>query len=280
MSSDEPREVFTLKKKNLHLIGYILLGLIILILLTSLVWGKTLRLAKANRLFNDTTEPDAAAKARRVYEDLLVELPHSPYLLHNLGLAHYRAGQGEEATDRLVSAQEELEKQLPPERRQRLIPKFCYHQGNAWFTRAETEQGNEETLTKYQKALKAFKEAVKTDPDDLDAKYNYELTLLHLDQERNQEQQEKGDNQENEKKSGNSEPNKEDHEKQDQNQDTTEDKEKNETSEAETESQTEKKETDSKMSQEEAAALLEMAESGTLFQGPILPDEPPSDKDW
>lgn len=283
MSSDEPREVSTLKKKTLYLITYILLALVVLILLTSLFWGRTLRLAKANRLFNSTTTPDGVAKARRIYEDLLVKLPHSPYLLHNLGLAEYRAGQAEEAADRLQSAQEELEKQtLSPNKRQILTQKFRYHQGSAWFTAAEAEQSNEEALTKYQKALEAFRDAIKADPTDLDAKYNYELTLLRLNQEKNQDQREEGENQEDKEESTNEGTNKEDNTQEDQNQDTAENEENEETSasESDAETQAENEGQRSGMSKEEAAALLEMAESGALYQGPILPNESTSNKDW
>ena len=82
-----------MKKKAVYLIVSILLVLAFLALLAVLTWGKTLRVAKANRRLAQADDAEGMAAAQRVYEDLLVDQPHSPYLLHNLGLTLYRGGQ-------------------------------------------------------------------------------------------------------------------------------------------------------------------------------------------
>src|SRR5690554_5786723 len=137
-----------------------------------------MRAARANRIVENPAEPDGTAKARQVYEDLLVDLPRSPYLLHNLGLALYREDRPEDAAVRFHLAREELANlDMNLTQRRNLAYKFHYHLGGVLFTAAETSN-DEEAVTGYQKALEEFKQAVKMDPADSDAKYNYELTLL------------------------------------------------------------------------------------------------------
>lgn len=296
-----------MKKKTVYLIIAILLVLAFLALLGVLTWGKTLRVARANRRLAQADDPEGMAAAQRIYEDLLVDQPHSPYLLHNLGLTLYRGGQVAAAAGRFDAAGEELAKmtgehRLNPENHRRLEHVFHYHQGSAWFTTAETaeEAAPEEAIAGYEKALAGFEKAIRANPDDLDAKYNYELTLARLEkarQEQKQEQKkdtgEKG-NKGQEDKEG--KPGEQDRDGQNGDQENRQgEEEQNQENPGEQNNGQEQEEAgnqsvestagnlgeeDSGMSKEEAMQLLEMAESGVLYQGPLLPEGPPAGKDW
>lgn len=287
-----------MKKKAVYLIVSILLVLAFLALLAVLTWGKTLRVAKANRRLAQADDAEGVAAAQRVYEDLLVDQPHSPYLLHNLGLTLYRGGQAAAAAGRFDSAGEELakmtgERRVNPENRRRLEHIFHYHRGSAWFTTAG-EGAPEEAIAGYEKALVEFEKAIRANPDDLDAKYNYELTLARLEKARQeQEQQEKGTGEKERGEQEEKEPGGQDRDRQEGNQEGEEDREdpgkdgdgqeqEEEAGDSPAESATGNlgKEEDSGMNKEEAMQLLEMAEGGVLYQGPLLPEGPPAGKDW
>lgn len=256
-----------MNKKTLIILTF--LTLLLLFFLSVLVWGKTMRAARANRILENPAEPDGTAKARQVYEDLLVDLPRSPYLLHNLGLALYREDRPEDAAVRFHLAREELANlDMNLTQRRNLAHKFHYHLGGALFTAAETSN-DEEAVTGYQKALEEFKQAVKMDPADSDAKYNYELTLLRLERAKSEKNQEKEEQQKKEEGQYNKE-NPSDKEHNNENHDT----------DTHAESPAEKKDEDSGMTEEEALKLLETVESGALYQGPLFPDTPSTGKDW
>ena len=57
-----------MKKKTVYLIASILLVLAFFALLAMLTWGRTLRVAKANRLLAQAEDPGGLA-AKRIYED-------------------------------------------------------------------------------------------------------------------------------------------------------------------------------------------------------------------
>jgi tetratricopeptide (TPR) repeat protein len=297
-----------MKKKTVYLIASILLVLAFLALLAALTWGKTLRVAKANRLLIQAEDPEGLAAAKRIYEDLLVDRPHSPYLLHNLGLALYRDKQAAAAAGRFQSAGEELakmtgERRAGTESRRRLEHIFHYHQGSAWFTTAG-EGAPEEAIAGYEKALAEFKEAIRANPDDLDAKYNYEVTLARLEEARQEQQEQQKDAGEKgrEGQKGKGKPGDQDRDRQDGDQENREGEENRRGEEEQsqedpgeqkdgqeqeeedgsqsTESAAGNQEENSGMSKDEAMQLLEMAESGVLYQGPLFPEGPPAGKDW
>lgn len=275
-----------MRKKTVYIIIFTIVALAALSFLIFQVWGRSWRTAKANKLFSDPEEPGARAAAHKIYEDLLVDLPDSPYLLHNLGLSFYKAGEAGQAEDNLSSAQAELEKlTLDPRRRRELSHKFHYHLGSARFKAAEGAVNKEEAASGYQKALEDFKQAIEADPEDLDAKYNYELTLLRLEQIKNDKEQEQKEQEEQREQENGDQPNEEknDTRHNDQkNRDRKDAAEKNGESPQESTGETQKDEgnEDAGMSKEEAMTLLDMAESGALYRGPVLPETPPAGKDW
>lgn len=259
----------------------VLIILALLLFVSVLTWGKTVRVAKANRFLVDPAEPDGTAKARQVYEDLLVDLPRSPYLLHNMGLTFYRDGSLEEAAEHFQSAGEELEKtDINIKQRRNLAHKFHYHQGNAWFSAAESALTNEEAVAVYEKALAHFQQAIKANPADHDSKYNYELTLLRLEQAESETNPDKEEQQEGEEDRDKEDPLDKEGDK--ENQEASEEiNSGNSTStDAEPKNQQEIKGKDTDMSKEEAINLLETMESGVLYQGPLFPDAPSAGKDW
>ncbi len=154
------------------------LGLILLLALTFLIWGNTWRMFTANRYYNKVDYD----RAQERYEDLLVDLPNSPYVFHNLGLSYLKKDQNNKAVNNLREATGGLEGlKLSKSRKSKIKNEFYYNLGNALYDSAEKskDQGSQ---ANYGEALESFKQAIEADPKDLNAKYNYELTLLKLQQ--------------------------------------------------------------------------------------------------
>lgn len=261
----------------------------------ALVWGKTIRMASANKLFaaKDLTNQTKAAK---VYEDMAVDEPNSPYVLHNLGLSQYVQGKFDQAASSLQKALKALEGvKLSPKLAKTLFFPFQYHSGNSMFKLAAKSQSSQsgqsnqagqsiqsgqagqgqpqQPVNLYQAALESYQKAIEANPDDLDAKYNYELTKLRIKQEKNQQNQNQqsqdqqnqqgqpNQNQNNQQQSGN-QKNQQGQQNQSQKQQGNQSK-------------------PGEMSKEEAEALLKMAEKGEQYQGQLIfGAESPTTKDW
>ena len=156
----------------------VILVLLILLATAFLIWGNTWRMSMANRNFQKADYD----RARERYEDLLVDLPNSPYLFNNLGLSLIKTGQSQKAVDNLKEATGGLEGlKVGKSRKGKLKNQFYYNLGYALYDTAEKSQ-DQGSQGNYQGALESFKQAIEADPKDLDAKYNYELTLLKLQQ--------------------------------------------------------------------------------------------------
>lgn len=166
-------------KKPIKITLITILGLAILFSMGYLVFGRTLRMTIANYYFLDGDY----RKAQSIYEDLAIDLPSSPYILHNLGLCYYRQGRYNTALKyfRQVIAQSTSNRskdQLKP-----ITAVFSYNFGNALY-KAAAETGVEPGLvTKLNlEALENYKKALQANPADLDAKFNYEIAAFHLRQ--------------------------------------------------------------------------------------------------
>lgn len=175
--------------RRARLYSLIGLGLIMMLAMAFLTLGNTWRMFRANRYYNKGENELAQER----YEDLLVDLPNSPYVQHNLGLSSLRNGQVEKAGASLLEAAGGLEGlKLRKSRRNKLKNEFYYNLGIAqsdWGVKSEDPQISQ---SKCQEALQSFRQAIEADPKDMDAKYNYELTLLRLKQppsERSSQQQ-------------------------------------------------------------------------------------------
>lgn len=82
-----------------------------------------------------------------------------------------------------------------------------YNLGNSHFERAsKAEQAkNPEASSEYQNALSFFQRAMELDPDDKDAKYNYEVTKLKLEELKQQQQKQQSSEKKQEKQQENEE---------------------------------------------------------------------------
>ncbi len=170
-------------KKPLKIILYIFMALMALLIISALVWGQTLKMAKANRLLT-ASQPE---RARTIYEQMAARSPESPHLLHNLGLVFYAESQYEKAVANFSNAQKKIaapEFHSGQSIQQDLTNRIGYNLGNALFKQAEKSSG-EQSNHSYQSALENYKKAITSNRGDLDAKYNYELTRIRLKQMQN-----------------------------------------------------------------------------------------------
>lgn len=292
------RGVFSLKKST-KIIIIAVVSLVVLLVLGGLVWGRTWRMSKGNRLFKAADYKGA----REIYADLSVDEPKSPPVRHNLGLAYYKENDDQKSLESLRQAVKDLE--AVPDKdpfKKKLLGKFYYHLGDALFKNAakagekqgqsnqpgQPDQQNQEAQQAgnfYLEALQNFQKAIEFDPGDEDAKYNYELTKLRLAEAQNQQQnkdnkdQQKQDQKQEEGKQGDQ---KEDQKKQEQNGQNKENQAKqDQAKEQQGRSGQSGQKKDGEMSKEEAAALLKMAENGDLYMGPVIIDKSPAaGKDW
>lgn len=191
-------------KKSLNIIIYIIIAFIALMVITSLVWGKTLKMAKANRLLL-TAKPK---QAQAIYEQLAASSPHSPYILHNLGLAFYKQALYDKAIANLSNALQIIENpqfSVSGSTRNTLLNRMGYNLGNAFFKQAEKSSAlqNGSDNNNYQSALANYQKAIGANSSDLAAKYNYELTKLRLQQEQNNQSQQNQKNQQDQKQQQN-----------------------------------------------------------------------------
>jgi len=85
------------------------------------------------------------------------------------------------------TALEEFSK-IDPERSGISKPEFLYNLGNAFFR-----------LNQYEKALESYKNSLILNPDDINAKKNYELALKKLEEQKNKQNQDQKRNPEKEK---------------------------------------------------------------------------------
>lgn len=166
-------------------------GILALLIIAYLVWGRTIRMAYANHLFKQGKYTETL----KIYEDMAVDQPKSPYTLHNRALGYYQQGNYQRSGEELQKANKSLEDGKVNSKE--LISRYQYHLGNAFFklgTKTESgvqsgPEGNDPNP--YSQALQGYKKALEANPRDRDAKYNYELALLHLKQPKPQQQQPK-----------------------------------------------------------------------------------------
>lgn len=181
---------------------------LVLALFSSVGWSwKDLfsnRAEKALKLY----EEGKVEEALKLYSEEATQNPDSPEVSYNLGNMLYRNGRFQES--------------IPPYKKagkQRNLEQMAkFNSGNSLF-RLGMSSGK---MKKLEMALDSYREAIQLDPDDLDAKYNYEFVKKMLDQIKNQqsessqsdssssegEKQEKGRDQQ-ESKEGEKSPNEE-----------------------------------------------------------------------
>jgi len=123
---------------------------------------------EGNRLYRE----GKLAEALEAYQDALKADPASPAIHYNIGNVLYRQGEYDKAYDEYRLA-------FPAQQRQ-LAEGARFNAGNSHFARKN-----------WADAIQNYKEALRLDPGDVDAKKNLELALLNLQQQKQQQQQQK-----------------------------------------------------------------------------------------
>ncbi len=155
-----------------YLILIICLAAVSTLSAVNLSYDKVLRNLRGIRSYENEEFEDA----RRKFEENVINHPGEGTLHMNLGNTYYREGELDAA----------LAEYLRALRDENFTSKTAaYHNiGNALFEQQ-----------KYKEALESFRNAVIADPDNYDARYNYELTRLMLQEmsEETQQQPQSGD---------------------------------------------------------------------------------------
>jgi len=124
---------------------------------------------RGNRLYRAGNYIDAVA----AYRAALESGHDSPQLRYNLGTALLRTGQFAEAQEHLELAVGTVE----PEVLQRAV----YNLGTAYLMAGRAETDPVQRVLYLENAIEAFKDALRLDPADMDAKWNLELSLRFRD---------------------------------------------------------------------------------------------------
>ncbi len=118
----------------------------------------------SNNLGNQHFSDEAYAKALEAYQRAREELPKRPEPRYNSGNTQYRQRNFDEAQGQYEQALARAEVDL--------AQRSVFNIGNALYLTSQLYQ-----------AVESYREALRMEPDDLDAKYNLELALLRLAQQ-------------------------------------------------------------------------------------------------
>jgi Ca-activated chloride channel family protein len=123
---------------------------------TTIAFASPEQLKEGNRLFKNGNYE----KALKLYEDALVDTPHSSLLKYNAGDAAYQSGDFSKAGHYFQEADQST---LPG-----LTNAARYNLGNALFRQDNLPD-----------AIEAYKNALRTNPADDDARYNLSVAMRH-----------------------------------------------------------------------------------------------------
>ncbi|MCL6592154.1 MAG: tetratricopeptide repeat protein [Firmicutes bacterium] len=180
-------------KKPLKVIFIILAAVVYLAIPLFWVWGTSIQTAQANYRFITGDYPGA----RDLYIKLAESNKASPEARFNLGLSLYQLGQYGDAYTNFNQALSIYPAPKPPRdpakgprifRPDPVSGGLHYQLGNARWKLAAKQADQpgssppEAIVKGYQEALEHYQKALRANPGDFDAKYNYELTLLRLGQ--------------------------------------------------------------------------------------------------
>ncbi len=119
---------------------------------------------------NQAFEVGEYEQAREAYDRALEAMPDSPQATYNSANVFYKQDQFGEAHDRYDGSVETA--------RAELSQKATYNTGNSLYQSEE-----------YEGAIEAYKQALRLDPTDTDAKHNLELALKRIEEQQQQEQE-------------------------------------------------------------------------------------------
>ncbi len=204
--------------------------------------------------------------AMMAYHQAQEEAPELAEPHYNAANTHYRQADYEQA-------QQEIEQALVSEEGQGPLDQNSYYNlGNVFF---QTEQ--------YETAIEAYKEALRLDPDDLQAKQNLELALRQLQHQQQEQQQQDRDQQDHDQENQDQQGQGQDQDQQDpdRNQD-----QQNQAQDQQQDAQAGGQPQEIRgLTEEQARQLLEAAAKGTesleefLQQFLVFPGAPPVE-DW
>ena len=138
------------------------------IFITALVLGQILGPVKerATREGNERYHEGKLDEALQSYTQAQVEYPEAPELHYNIGNVQYRKGDREKALEEYTAA---LGDKSETARR------ASFNSGNVHYTGE-----------KWKEAVKAYSDALRIDPSDVDARQNLELALQKLKEQEEQ----------------------------------------------------------------------------------------------
>ena len=129
---------------------------------------------------NKNTENEAFIEAEKSYRKALSLSPQKGEALYNLGNTHFLEEQYDEASQRFFQTQKfATNKEIKHQ--------AFHNMGNVFMQKKE-----------YQKALEAYKNALRNNPADDETRYNYAIAKELLENEKPPEEQEQNDQKENE----------------------------------------------------------------------------------
>ena len=120
---------------------------------------------RGNRLFRAGKYEEAA----RAYQEVIAAGKAPAYVHYNLGTALLKLGRYAEAQQHLQLATREADAELKQ--------RASYNLGNRYLEAARKGDAGEETTQLLDAAVESYKQALRLDPADMDAKWNLELAL-------------------------------------------------------------------------------------------------------
>lgn len=189
--------------------------------------------------------------AKTIYESLLGDKNYEDSIKYNLGIIAYETGAYDEALEYLKD-----------------IDNYKLY-GNTYYKMGEIAEDRQDKISCYEEAIKRYMSGIKSEPNNVELKYNYEFVKKILDdlkEEQKEEQEKKNQDNETENKDKNDS---EDGENQ-QNQDNKEDdkKQKNQGNQ-ENEEDKDKKDSESTSSDKEKESKSDESEQGKTEKADI-----------
>jgi len=209
----------------------LVVGILVTLAVGGIAWGQSVRslVNGGNDLYEEKKFGDAEVNYRKAVE----EEPASVEGHFNLGNALYKQGKTDESVKEFENAMLKAEEKSTR-------ADAHYNIGNSYLKAQQ-----------YQDAVKSYVEALKLNPDDMEAKYNLSYALEKLKQ---QQQQQKNDNKDQDK---NNDENKKDKQKNDQQQ-RNQEKQKQQQQDQQQAQQKQKQQQEKQMSKADAERILDV----------------------